>query len=100
MGLRTLVLTLAALLAAPVLAHPGGTDSQGCHTDSATGVRHCHGGGGGGGDTDVALVVALALVLVAVVGVVIYVNHKKDTTVSVAPWVSDEGAGGVVVVRW
>ena len=26
----------------PVLAHSGGTDSQGCHVESATGLRHCH----------------------------------------------------------
>jgi len=24
------------------LAHSGSTDSMGCHTDSLTGVRHCH----------------------------------------------------------
>ena len=26
-----------------LLPHSGGTDSEGCHTDSATGERHCHG---------------------------------------------------------
>ena len=26
----------------PSFAHSGGTDSQGCHVESATGVRHCH----------------------------------------------------------
>lgn len=29
--------------------HSGGTDSAGCHRDSSTGLRHCHGGGSGGG---------------------------------------------------
>ncbi|PHS34617.1 MAG: hypothetical protein COA92_01605 [Sulfurovum sp.] len=24
------------------IAHSGGTDRQGCHVDSRTGVRHCH----------------------------------------------------------
>src|ERR1044071_4938955 len=28
-------------------AHPGGTDRFGCHVDSSTGIRHCHGGDGG-----------------------------------------------------
>lgn len=23
-------------------AHSGGTDSQGCHMDHKTGIRHCH----------------------------------------------------------
>ena len=41
---------LAAVLAwGPVArAHSGGTDANGCHTDSSTGGRHCHGKGGGG----------------------------------------------------
>lgn len=30
-------------------AHSGGTDANGCHTDSSTGSRHCHGDGVGGG---------------------------------------------------
>ena len=30
------------LLPAPVLAHGGGLDSQGCHTSSRTGDYHCH----------------------------------------------------------
>jgi hypothetical protein len=25
-----------------VLAHSGGTDSKGCHTNKKTGVYHCH----------------------------------------------------------
>ncbi|NOJ95749.1 YHYH domain-containing protein [Corallococcus coralloides] len=30
-------------------AHPGRTNSSGCHNVRATGGYHCHGGGGGGG---------------------------------------------------
>ncbi|MCB4358460.1 YHYH domain-containing protein [Quatrionicoccus australiensis] len=33
---------VAVLVAAPVLAHSGGTDSKGCHYDHRTGVYHCH----------------------------------------------------------
>ncbi|MBN9685815.1 YHYH domain-containing protein [Corallococcus sp. NCSPR001] len=29
-------------------AHPGRTNSSGCHNERATGGYHCHGGGGGG----------------------------------------------------
>ncbi len=37
--------TFAALLILPpvAVAHPGGTDANGCHTNRATGQRHCHG---------------------------------------------------------
>ncbi|HRH20352.1 MAG TPA: excalibur calcium-binding domain-containing protein [Brevundimonas sp.] len=31
---------LALMLA---MTHPGGVDAQGCHTERATGQRHCHG---------------------------------------------------------
>jgi hypothetical protein len=27
---------------ATLFAHSGRTDSQGCHTDSRTGIYHCH----------------------------------------------------------
>ena len=33
---------------APVAAHPGGLNSEGCHTNHKTGDYHCHRGGGGG----------------------------------------------------
>ena len=38
------VVLLAALLAspAPVAAHAGGVNSQGCHHDRANGTYHCH----------------------------------------------------------
>ena len=41
-------------VAGPAMAHPGGLDASGCHTNRKTGERHCHraqgsGGGGGGG---------------------------------------------------
>lgn len=33
---------LIALASAAAMAHPGGTNSFGCHTDSRTGIHHCH----------------------------------------------------------
>ena len=51
--IRTLTICLTLALAPTTSwAHSGRTDSAGCHTDSRTGSRHCHGGGGasrGGG---------------------------------------------------
>jgi hypothetical protein len=35
------------LLSNLTLAHPGRTNSSGCHTNRSTGQYHCHGGGGG-----------------------------------------------------
>lgn len=37
------IIAIALVIAAGLAqAHSGGTDSQGCHVDSRTGVRHCH----------------------------------------------------------
>lgn len=33
---------IIAATGALAFAHSGGTDSQGCHVDSRTGIRHCH----------------------------------------------------------
>jgi hypothetical protein len=38
-----------ALLPGAAGGHGGGLDRNGCHTDSRTGVYHCHGGGSGSG---------------------------------------------------
>ena len=32
----------AILMSGLVMAHSGGTNSIGCHTDHSTGVYHCH----------------------------------------------------------
>ena len=37
-----LAMAITAMAAPPVIAHGGGLDSQGCHTNSKTGDRHCH----------------------------------------------------------
>ncbi|WP_155399336.1 YHYH domain-containing protein [Vibrio campbellii] len=36
------IISLALAFSLPVMAHSGGTDSNGCHTDHSTGTRHCH----------------------------------------------------------
>lgn len=37
------IIAIAFVLAAGIAqAHSGGTDRQGCHTNSKTGVYHCH----------------------------------------------------------
>lgn len=38
---------LSAVPSAPASAHPGGLNSEGCHTNRNTGDYHCHRGGGG-----------------------------------------------------
>jgi hypothetical protein len=42
--MKKLVLILCVSLGFAVAAfsHSGGTDAAGCHTDSRTGVYHCH----------------------------------------------------------
>ncbi|AKM11569.1 calcium-binding protein [Croceicoccus naphthovorans] len=34
---------LGSIAAAPALAHGGGVDASGCHTNRSTGEYHCHG---------------------------------------------------------
>ena len=46
LGNLGLALALTALTAPQVIAHGGGLDSQGCHTNSKSGDRHCHSSGG------------------------------------------------------
>lgn len=51
----TIVAALIVLSSSTTFAHSGGTDASGCHRDSSTGTRHCHGGSSGsgaGGDVD------------------------------------------------
>ena len=45
-GSLVLAIGIIALSAPPVISHGGGLDSQGCHTNSKTGERHCHRNGG------------------------------------------------------
>ncbi|MBX8824728.1 YHYH domain-containing protein [Ochrobactrum sp. SFR4] len=42
--MRKFVISLSILLigSASALAHSGGTDSKGCHTERKTGIYHCH----------------------------------------------------------
>lgn len=39
---KLIAAVLAALAVSAVLAHSGGTNSSGCHTNRKTGVYHCH----------------------------------------------------------
>lgn len=45
--MKQLMILVAFALVAPSapMAHPGGLDATGCHTDRNTGNRHCHRGG-------------------------------------------------------
>lgn len=45
------VAALIALMPPVVLAHGGGVDANGCHTNKKTGDYHCHGGSSGGGSS-------------------------------------------------
>ena len=45
-GILVLAIGITALAPPPVFAHGGGLDSEGCHTNSKTGKRHCHRSGG------------------------------------------------------
>jgi hypothetical protein len=40
--MKTFIAIALALSSALAMAHGGGTDKMGCHTDSKTGLWHCH----------------------------------------------------------
>jgi Putative peptidoglycan binding domain len=46
-----ILLLSAFVLSDTTLAHPGRTNSEGCHTNKKTGSYHCHGGGGSSGSS-------------------------------------------------
>ena len=39
---KSVLSILALIFSAAAQAHSGGTDASGCHTESRTGIRHCH----------------------------------------------------------
>jgi hypothetical protein len=62
---RIVVVSVVALFSVSSYAHSGGTDANGCHTDSSTGSYHCHStgssGGIGGGPVSTEAVVMLTV---------------------------------------
>lgn len=64
------MLIIVALLApARAVAHPGGTDANGCHTNHSTGNYHCHGGGGGeAAEDDTVIWIILGMSMLVAVG--------------------------------
>lgn len=40
--MKKLIFIALALASSFVFAHSGGTDSNGCHTQTSTGTYHCH----------------------------------------------------------
>ena len=40
--MKPLIAIALVLASALAMAHSGGTDSDGCHTNHKTGDRHCH----------------------------------------------------------
>lgn len=54
--LAILILCAAALAPLPLLAHPGGLNSEGCHNNRKTGGYHCHRGSGSTSSRPMALI--------------------------------------------
>ena len=62
----SVVFAVVLYFASPtILAHSGGTDSSGCHTESATGQRHCHNSKGNSEDDNTWVNIGIGLLVVA-----------------------------------
>lgn len=69
-ALQICILCLALATAPSVaVAHSGGTNADGCHTESATGDYHCH----GGGSSDATSIFGILLVAGVLVGLVAWI---------------------------
>jgi hypothetical protein len=40
--MKAVILAVMMVASGFAMAHSGGTDKQGCHTDHKNGTRHCH----------------------------------------------------------
>ena len=69
-----------------MIAHGGGLDSQGCHTNSKTGDRHCHRSGGSTAKTSSGLVSGPVTLISVGDGDTVRVasNHGEKVTIRLA----------------
>ncbi|QSQ19487.1 YHYH domain-containing protein [Pyxidicoccus parkwayensis] len=94
---RVAVLFVFALLATGVVwAHPGRTDSSGCHHNRRTGDYHCHGGGSYSGGWSEPVVQSTRVQVIAIPRARVWVN---DTYVGMSPTRAIKVDGGHVKVR-
>ena len=82
---RHLALAMAAtaLTAPQALAHGGGLDSQGCHTNSKTGDRHCHRSGGSSTEPKPGLVSGSATLVSVGDGDTVRVTSRQGEKVTI-----------------
>ncbi len=98
-GMRALGVGAAVLsLCAPhaVWAHPGRTNSSGCHNNRRTGGYHCHGGGGYAGGGHVPADVPTRFQVVAIPRARVWIN---GTYAGVSPTRAIKVQSGSVKVR-
>lgn len=105
-----IVLTLSLVFASPAFAHSGGTDDNGCHTNSDTGDYHCHNSNGGssgrGGNIGLGPGATIALVVggMAVVGglviLTVYAKRHNKANAGTAASLKTNGTGMALELRW
>ena len=78
-----LAIALTGLAVSPALAHGGGFDSQGCHTNSKTGERHCHRSGGSPSKPSSGLVSAPVTLVSVGDGDTVRVNSRQGEKVTI-----------------
>lgn len=84
------VATVVALIPPPALPHSGGTDRQGCHVESRTGLRHCH---NPKSDSDADKVVPVLVVIGVIAAIVViprWMDRRQGSTANLIPAPQDE----------
>lgn len=98
-GIRVLVamsVVLGLVATGVAWAHPGRTNSAGCHNNRRTGGYHCHGGGGYSGGWDAPVETPTRLRVVAIPRARVWIN---DQYAGVSPTRAVQVGRGQVKVR-
>jgi len=75
-----LVIIITILIPQVSFSHSGGTDSNGCHTDSSTGTRHCHNSSNSSESSDSGGSVELIILAVILVSGIIYWQYSSKSS--------------------
>jgi hypothetical protein len=80
------ILLSLVLITNSILAHSGGTNSDGCHNDYSNNTYHCHNGGSDSGSVDTSgAMLGLAIVAIGSLAYYYFFKNKSYATGVVSP---------------